>query len=289
MARHGRRPPPAPAARPVRFFTKHETRLLCFSRNTKHETRNTAFIAVGARGVAPPETSVRPTAPAGKSLFSCSRLFTIVRHCSPKNIVRNQCPRAVHTGNAACKVFTNHETRVTKHGLYAFHESRVTAFLAARSLLSCALRHGIGRLWRGMGGRRPPRRQHGLLGFHQQRITQHVFPLPSGDSKESNSKPGLRVFHESRITRRETRLLCFSTHDFPQFPTISRHFPAPPPHPIKGPRAVRRSRSASRRAPFVGNPTKVHKIPDPTGKCVKHSVRRSSRRPPGCSRCGERK
>ena len=63
-------------------------------------------------------------------------------------------------------------------------------------------RRGMGRLWRGMGGRRPPRRQHGLLGFHQPRDTQHVFPLPSGDSKESNPKPDQQVFtkHETRNT-----------------------------------------------------------------------------------------
>ena len=66
---------------------------------------------------------------------------------------------------------------------------------AARSLLSCAL-------WRGMGGVRPPHRQHGLLGFHQPRDTQHGFPLPSGDSNESNRKPDQRVFtkHETRNT-----------------------------------------------------------------------------------------
>ena len=70
-------------------------------------------------------------------------------------------------------------------------------------------RRGMGRLWRGMGGDRPPRRQHGLLGFYQPRITQHVFLLSSGDSNESNSKPGLRGFHESRDTRHESRPLCF--------------------------------------------------------------------------------
>ena len=43
----------------------------------------------------------------------------------------------------------------------------------------------------------------------------------------------------SRITSHETRLLCLPTHDFPRFPTISRHFPAPPTPPVKGPRAVR--------------------------------------------------
>jgi len=56
-------------------------------------------------------------------------------------------------------------------------------------------------------GRRPeplsahrPHQQHGLLGFHETRDTQHIFPRPSGDSKESNPKPGQQVFHESRDT-----------------------------------------------------------------------------------------
>ena len=98
------RPEPLSAHRPHR-----QQRLSGF-----HETRDTnhGFFSVGARGVASQETAVRTTAPAGKSLFSSSPLFTIVHHCSPlftKNIVLRQCPRA------------------------------------ARSLLSCAL-------WRGMGG-----------------------------------------------------------------------------------------------------------------------------------------
>ena len=141
MARHGRRPSPAPAARPVGFSpaTNHAT---CF----------------------PP----------------------VLRR------LQREQPQARPTGFSR---ITNHETRIT-------------AFMLL-SLLSCAPWRGIGRLWRGMGGRRPPRRQHGRLGFHQPRITQHVFPLPSGDSNESNPKPGQRVFHESRITKHESRPLCF--------------------------------------------------------------------------------
>ena len=45
-----------------------------FSRNTKHETRITAF------------TAARTTSPADEPLLLCSRLFAIVRHCSAKNI-----------------------------------------------------------------------------------------------------------------------------------------------------------------------------------------------------------
>ncbi len=79
----------------------------------------------------------------------------------------------------------------------------------------------------------------------------------------------------SRNTNHETRNTAFML-PYPPFPTISRHFPAlfgpPTPQPIKGPPAVHRSGWAAGRAPFVGNPTKMHKIPDPTGKCAKHSV-----------------
>ena len=35
-----------------------------------------------------------------------------------------------------------------------------------------------------------------------------VFPCSSGDSKESNSKPGQRAFHETRDTKHESRPLC---------------------------------------------------------------------------------
>ena len=64
--------------------------------------------------------------------------------------------------------------------------------------------------------------------LHGTRVTKHGFPRPCGDSRESNPKPDQRVFHETRDTKHESRLLRFPTHDFPPFPTISRHFPAPP-------------------------------------------------------------
>ena len=48
-----------------------------------HETRITAFFCRGCARVASPENAVRTTAPAGKSLFPGSPLFTIVHYCSP--------------------------------------------------------------------------------------------------------------------------------------------------------------------------------------------------------------
>ncbi len=65
--------------------------------------------------------------------------------------------------------------------------------------------------------------------FTRQESRNMDSPCPSGGSKESNPKPGQRVFHESRITRHESRPLRFSSHDFPRFPGISHDFPAPPP------------------------------------------------------------
>ena len=103
---------------------------------------------------------------------------------------------------------------------------------AARSLLSCALWRGMGRLWRGMGGHRPPRWQHGLSCSPDVR---YFFWSEPG--------PPTMVFtkHETRDTNHS-----FPTHDFPPFPTISRHFPAPPP-------PLRRS-SVHAPSAFLGQP-----------------------------------
>ena len=144
------------AARATAFqvFTKHETRDTnhgFFSpwmrkgrtiRNRRLDRRArrpvAAFLRVVARHGAAMARHGRHGAPrAAASLFTivhhCSRLFTIVHHCSrlfgivQQKILRlSQCPLSVLTGNGACKVFTNHETRDKKHGLYAFHESRIT-------------------------------------------------------------------------------------------------------------------------------------------------------------------
>ena len=210
-----------------------------------------------------------------------------------------------------------------QNGLYGFHESRITAFTLF-PLLSCKLWSGMGRLWRGMGGHRPPHRQNGLYGFHETRLfrpfpltsrqtfllerprspdhafhesrdTKHesrlfpfsrcfpascgaamarhgrppspapatkpvwfsrntafsVFPVhrPSGISSGANQAPD-QAFHESRDTKHESRLFSESQLPYPRFPSISRHFP-----PFPGPPTpLRRSRSASPRAPSAAAP-----------------------------------
>ena len=68
------------------------------SRVTRHESR--LFFAVGAPGWRhrkPPSGPLRPPASHCFLVHRCSRLFTIVRHCSPKNIVWSQCPRAARS------------------------------------------------------------------------------------------------------------------------------------------------------------------------------------------------
>ena len=126
--RHGFAWRAAQASANSKVFTKHETR------DTKHGffqtriTRHGFYRRLCARGGA--ARNLRPVHCARRQVtvfqftivHYCSLLFAIVR----KNIVWSQCPLSVHTDNAACKVFTNHETRVTKHGFYG---RPVAAFL----------------------------------------------------------------------------------------------------------------------------------------------------------------
>ena len=157
----------------------------------RHETRNglsvgrpvAAFLRVVARyGAAmarhgrhrAPRAAVRaPSAPA-TGPFGFSR--------NPRHGFAWRAARGALTSQREFRGFHEHETRDTNHGLYAFHETRVTAFIAARSLLSCALwRNGCaamawlwsgcgacgaamamarhGRPWSGMGGILPPRQR----------------------------------------------------------------------------------------------------------------------------------
>ena len=64
-----------------------------------------------------------------------SRPFYRVLRPSGGEKCRLGASRAEEKGarNKAFKVFTNHETRITKHGFYVFHETRITAFLSCPS------------------------------------------------------------------------------------------------------------------------------------------------------------
>ena len=142
---------------------------------------------------------------------------------------------------------------------------------AARSLLSCVLWRGMGRLWRGMGGGRPPHRQHGLSGFHETRdtaffrITTFTAVRFSVGARgvaspetalRTTASAGKSLFSSSPLFTIVFTNHSFPAHDFPPFPTISRHFPAPPP-----PSA---DQVSTRRLPFlVSRPG----LPPPPGRC----------------------
>ena len=201
-----------------------------------------------------------------------------------------------------------HETRDTKHESRLFWVrntetfSRITALTAVRvamgaegshheklphrSLLSCALWRGMGRLWRGMGGMgRPeqlsahhPHQQQGHSGFHETRDPNHkeksciwvlkpfshFFPSRAAWHEDSEAQSvrvtnqGFQGFTNHYPLSTIHGLYAFlPSHDFPAFPAILR----PPLPRSRCQRPVCRFRRASRRAPFAGNPGKVHKIP----------------------------
>ncbi len=190
-------------------------------------------------------------------------------------------PAVPRTGNRACWVFTSHETRNMvfpcssgdsrksnpKPGQQFFtnHESRITAFTlpyprfptisrhfpafpgppppgegsASRSVaafLRVVARHGAAMARHG----RRPHRQQALLGFHQPRDTQHGFFLFLRRLQEE--QPQARPTGFSRITRHESRPLCFSSHDFPAFPASIR----PPLEPV-----------SARRQPWLPRPSRL--------------------------------
>ena len=106
---------------------------------------------------------------------------------------------------------------------------------SARSLLSCKLWRGMGRRWRGMGGMgRPellsahrPHQQQGLSGFHETRDPSPGYCQVRGAGCPLGRRE-FRGFHETRITRHESRPLCFSrdTSHESRLLRFSRCFPA---------------------------------------------------------------
>ena len=257
----------ATPSRGQRFFTNHESRVTKYG-FFHRGARRAAPPETAVRTTAPPASRCFPV----RHCSPCSLLFAIVQQkilsCAialapPGRCFPARCgaawrgygaawaaavPRA---GNTACWVFTSHETRnmvfpcpsgdsrenSPKPGQQVFHESRDTSH-ESRPLRFCrCFPARCGAAWRGYGAAwaaaAPRAGNTACWVFISHETRNMVFPCPSGDSRESNPKPGQRVFHESRITRHESRPLCFSSHDFSRFPGISRHFPAPHP-PGKG-------------------------------------------------------
>ena len=173
---------------------------------------------------------------------------------------------------ANSEVFTKHEARDTKNG---FFQARNTAF---PWLVWCSLVLKPFSLFFGrkpvyvesddavVVNEKPVRARRGQVGWGRKGRPVAAFlrvvarhgrpPSPALATRPflftrrqifllERTRPPTMVFtkHETRDTNHS-----FPTHDFPPFPTISRHFPAPPPPPppIKCPRAVRLSWSAAR-------------------------------------------
>ena len=182
---------------------------------TNHETRITAFVL--ARHGAAMARHGRHGRP--EPLLLCSRLFAIVQQ---KILRLSQYPLSVHTGNAACKVFTNHGTEDKNHGLYAFYQTRDT-------------NHGICR---------PFPASLSNISYH--------FPVFPG-KKIASAKHESRLLCFSRNTnhglycRLITTFYRIITGQYPTIPRNSLEFFGYP--TSRCPRAVRRSRSVSRCAP----------------------------------------
>ena len=151
-----------PQAAPKGFsrITSHETRLLCLPTHDfpRFPTISRHFPAFPGPPT-PPRSRVRApfasaTRPVGFSRVTKHETwFFPVPPATPKRAIPSRAQR----------VFTNHESRNTNHGIYRPSVPRGCARVAqpetpartaahvARSLLPCALWRGMGRLWRGMG------------------------------------------------------------------------------------------------------------------------------------------
>ena len=265
----------------------HETRI------TRHETRLFSNHRLDSLPTIAHHCPLLPGIARGK-ILSCASVLAPPGRCFASALWSGKggygaawAASVPRTGNTACWVFTSHETRNMgfpcpsgdskesnpKPGQPVFHESRDTRHETRLFCFSRCFPSRCGAEWAAMARHgRPPSPAPATRPVRFSRITAFmlftshesrnmVFPCPSGGFKESNPKPNQPVFHESRDTRHETRLFCFPTHHFPQFPGISRHYSAPP-HPPT-------DQGFARRPPFWAS-------------LRTSAVRRRSRRPPGC-------
>ncbi len=119
-------------------ITKHESRLLCFSRDTNHgfyafhETRITAFwVPLGTEALQScffrpgllgmSSRRRRGTVPCG-SRIRASQAFTDRKPLIPRSLRKTNHETRV----TAFMFLTNHEARNTTHGCCVFHESRMS-------------------------------------------------------------------------------------------------------------------------------------------------------------------
>ena len=169
----------------------------------------------------PVPTALAVAAAAPRAGNTARKVFHESRHLT----------RRAAQASANSEVFTKHESRNTNHGLYASlptisHDfpafptisrpptprSRVRTPPGRRFPASCgAAWGGYGAAWAAAVPRAGNTAGWVFTGHETRNM---VFPCSSGDSKESNPKPGQRAFHESRDTNHESRPLCIC-HRFP--------------------------------------------------------------------------
>ena len=112
--------PPTPLRRSSVHVSTRRTPFLLSRPDCRAVPRRpvTAFPrAVGRHGAAMARHGRPPSpAPATRTFLFTGRQIFLLERTSPPPMV-----------------FTNHETRITNHGLYAFHETRITAFFSHAS------------------------------------------------------------------------------------------------------------------------------------------------------------
>ena len=133
MARHERPLSPAPATRlffETRPYAFHESQLPY----PRFPTISHDFPAFPGPPTPPPPIKCPR---AVRLSWSAARTAAPPGHCFPARCGAvwggygaAWAAAVPRTGNTAFRVFTKHETRDTKHGFYAFHETRITAFFS---------------------------------------------------------------------------------------------------------------------------------------------------------------
>ena len=215
------------------------------------------------------------------SVHDCSPLFTIVRHCSAKNITPEPVsPLHPHRQHSLFGFYasgnTNHETRLFfAVGAQGTHNQKPPPGLPRTPPGRCfPVRHGAAMARHGRPTSATPATRP--VGFSP--ATRHETRISSSLRRLQGEQPQARPtgFHESR---NKAFIL-----PYPPFPTISRHFPAPPTPPPT-------DQGSARRPPFWTGLTKSavrwksHKNAQNPGS---HRKMREAQRSPR-SRCRERR
>ena len=234
--------------------TSHESRPLCFCRCFPARC-GAAWCGYGAAWAAAVPRAGNTACKVFPNHETRDTAFMLFTRQESRNMVF-PVPPAVPgraTPSPANGFFTNHESRDTNHGLYAF----VAAFLRVMARHGAAMeRHG-----------QPPSPAPATrpVGFSPaMRHATWVFPIPPATPRRTAPSPVNRFFtnHESRDTNHGLyAFLPTISHDFPAFPAIIR----PPSPQSRCPRAVRR-RSRRLRAASAAVDAKGRTAPDSTAK-----------------------